>query len=94
MGLSTFPAGGWVWLYFLDKPDLPFGGGVRGLWQLIMSMRPKKKAKKSEERIEESRENVRGFWLSHDREEQMAIEELKGVEHEWSFWEGPEAEKD
>jgi hypothetical protein len=25
MGLSTFLAGGQVWLYFLDKPDLPFG---------------------------------------------------------------------
>jgi hypothetical protein len=30
MGLSTFPAGGWVGLYFLDKPDLPFGG-----WELF-----------------------------------------------------------
>jgi hypothetical protein len=26
MGLSTFLVGGWVWLYFLDKLDLPFGG--------------------------------------------------------------------
>jgi hypothetical protein len=33
-----------------------------------------------------------GFWLNHDREEQMAIEELEGAEHEWS--EGSEAEKD
>jgi hypothetical protein len=30
MGLSTFPAGGQVWLYFLDKLDLPFGG-----WELF-----------------------------------------------------------
>jgi hypothetical protein len=27
-------------------------------------------------------------------EEQTAIEELKGAEHEWSFWEGLEVEKD
>jgi hypothetical protein len=67
---------------------------VRGLWQLIMSMRPKERAKKSEERIEESGGNVRGFWLNCDREEWMAIEELEGAEHEWSFWEGPEMEKD
>jgi hypothetical protein len=50
--------------------------------------------KKSEERIEESRGNVRGFWLNHDREEQMAIEELKVAEHEWSFWKGLGPEKD
>jgi hypothetical protein len=43
-------------------------------------MRPKERAKKSEERIDESGGNVRGFWLNHDREEQMAIEELKGAE--------------
>jgi hypothetical protein len=36
-------------------------GGVRGLWQLIMSMRPKEKVKKSEERIEESGGNVKGL---------------------------------
>jgi hypothetical protein len=36
-------------------------GGDRGLWQLIMSMRPKERVKKSEERIEESGGNVRGF---------------------------------
>jgi hypothetical protein len=64
------------------------------LWELIMSMRPKERAKKSEERIEESGGNVRGFWLNCGREEKMAIEELKGAEHEWSFWEGPEVEKD
>jgi hypothetical protein len=69
-------------------------GGARGLWQLIMSMRPKERVKKSEERIEESGGNVRGFWLNRDREEQMALEELKGAEHEWSFWKGLEAEKD
>jgi hypothetical protein len=69
-------------------------GGVRGLWQLIMSMRPKERVKKSEERIEESGGNVRGFWLNPDREERTAIEELEGAEHEWSFWGGPEAEKD
>jgi hypothetical protein len=57
-------------------------------------MRPKERVKKSEERIEESGGNVRGFWLNRDREEWKAIEELKGAEHEWSFWEGPEAEKD
>jgi hypothetical protein len=28
-------------------------GGVRGLWQLIMSMKPKEREKKSEEKIEE-----------------------------------------
>jgi hypothetical protein len=57
-------------------------------------MRPKERAKKSEERIEESGGNVRGFWLNCDWEEQMAIEELEGAEHEWSFWKGPETEKD
>jgi hypothetical protein len=57
-------------------------------------MRPKERAKKSEERIEESGGNVRGFWLNRDREEWTAIEELKGAEHEWSFWKAPEAEKD
>jgi hypothetical protein len=59
-----------------------------------MSMRPKERAKKSEERIEESGGNVRGFWLNHDREKWTAIEELKGAEHERSFREGPEVEKD
>jgi hypothetical protein len=59
-----------------------------------MSMIPKMRANKSEERIEESRGNVRELWLNHDRKEWMAIEELEGAEHEWSFWEGPEAEKD
>jgi hypothetical protein len=57
-------------------------------------MRPKERVKKSEERIEESEGNVRGFWLNHDSEEWMVIEELKGAEHEWSFWEGPEVGKD
>jgi hypothetical protein len=57
-------------------------------------MRPKERTKKSEERIEESGRNDRGFWLNHDREEQMTIKELQGAEHEWSFWKGPEAEKD
>jgi hypothetical protein len=57
-------------------------------------MRPRERVKKSEERIEESGGNVRGFWLNHDREELTAIEELEGAEHEWSFWDGPEAEKD
>jgi hypothetical protein len=59
-----------------------------------MSMRQKERGKKSEERIEESGGNVRGFWLNRDREEWTAIEELKGPEHERSFREGPEAEKD
>jgi hypothetical protein len=57
-------------------------------------MRPKERVKISEERIEESERNVRGFWLKGNREEWMAREELKGAEHEWSFWKGPEAEKD
>jgi hypothetical protein len=57
-------------------------------------MRPKKRVKKSEERIEESGGNVRRFWLNCDREEQTAIEELEGAEHEWSFWKDLEAEKD
>jgi hypothetical protein len=47
-----------------------------------MSMTPKERVKKSEERIEESRGNVRRFWLNCDKEEQMAIEEFKGAEHE------------
>jgi hypothetical protein len=51
-------------------------GGVRGLWQLIMSMRPKDRAKKGKERIEESGGNVGGIWLNCNREEQAAIEEL------------------
>jgi hypothetical protein len=34
-----------------------------------------------------------GIWLNCDREERVAIEELEGDEHEWSFWKGPEAEK-
>jgi hypothetical protein len=55
-------------------------------------MRPKERAKS--EKIEESGGNVRGLWLNRDREEWTAIEELKGARHEWSFWEGLEAEKD
>jgi hypothetical protein len=35
-------------------------GDVRGLWQLIMSMRPKERAKKGKERIEESGGNIGG----------------------------------
>jgi hypothetical protein len=35
-----------------------------------------------------------GFWVNRDREEQMAIEELTGAEHERSFWKGLEMEKD
>jgi hypothetical protein len=70
-------------------------GGVRGLWELTDHEHgPKERAKKSVERIEESGGNVRGLCLSHDRKEWMAIEELKGAEHEWSFWEGSETEKD
>jgi hypothetical protein len=57
-------------------------------------MRPKEKAKISEEKIEESGGKVRGFWLNHDSEEWMAIEELEGAEPEWSFQKGPEQEKD
>jgi hypothetical protein len=53
-----------------------------------MNMRLKERVKKSEEKIEESGGNVRGFWLNCDREEWLAIEELKGAEHEWSFWKG------
>jgi hypothetical protein len=68
-------------------------GDVRGLWQLIMSMRPKERVKKGKERIEEIGGNVEGFWLNHDREEWAAIEELEGAEHDWSFWKGPETEK-
>jgi hypothetical protein len=68
-------------------------GGVKGLWQLIRSMRPKERAKKGKEKIENSGGNVGGIWLNHDREKQVAIEELKGAEHEWSFWKSPEAEK-
>jgi hypothetical protein len=44
-------------------------GGVRGLWQLIMSIRPKERAKKSEQKIEESAGNVGGFWLNRDKQE-------------------------
>jgi hypothetical protein len=54
-------------------------------------MRPKERAKKGKERIEECGGNVGGIWLSQDREEQMAIEEFKGAEHKWSFWKGLEA---
>jgi hypothetical protein len=72
MGLSTFPAGGPMWLYF---------GGVRGLWQLIMRVKRKERVKKGKERIEESGENVGGISLNYDREEWEAIEELKGAEH-------------
>jgi hypothetical protein len=50
------------------------------------------RAKKSEKRIEESGGNVRGFWLNCDRKEQPTIEELEGVDHKWSFWEGLEVE--
>jgi hypothetical protein len=56
-----------------------------------MSMKPNERAKKGKERFEESGGNVGGIWLNCDREEQMAIEELEGAEHEWSFWKGPEA---
>jgi hypothetical protein len=96
MSLSTFPAGGQMWLYFLNKPDLhleggSYFGGVRGLWQLIMTMRPKERVKKGKERIDESGGNVGAIWLNHDREEWVAIEELKGTQHEWSFWNGPQA---
>jgi hypothetical protein len=37
-----------------------------------MSMPPKERAKKSEERIEENGRNIRGFWLNCNREEWMA----------------------
>jgi hypothetical protein len=59
-----------------------------------MSMRLKERVKVSEESIEESGGNVRGFWMNHDREEQMAIEKLEGAEHDWSFQKSPEPEKD
>jgi hypothetical protein len=59
-----------------------------------MGMRPKERVEKSEERIEESGGSVRGLWLDCDREEQVAIEEFKGAEHECSLWEGPETEED
>jgi hypothetical protein len=36
-------------------------------------MRPKERAKKSEERIEESGGKFRGFWLNCDKEEWTAI---------------------
>jgi hypothetical protein len=99
MGLSTFLVGGQVWLYILDEADLPFGGRELFWWcqKTVVTdheHEPKEREKKSEERIEESGRNVRGSWLICDREEQMAIEELKGAKHEWSFWEGPEAVKD
>jgi hypothetical protein len=58
-----------------------------------MSMRSKERAKKSEEKIEESGGNVRRFWLNRDREEWVAIEKLRGGEHEWSFRKGLEPEK-
>jgi hypothetical protein len=32
MGLSTFLVGGWLWLYVLNKPDLPFGGRKLFRW--------------------------------------------------------------
>jgi hypothetical protein len=32
MDLSTFLVGGQVWLYFLDKPNLPFGAGELFWW--------------------------------------------------------------
>jgi hypothetical protein len=64
--------------------------GVEGLWQLIMSMRLKKRVEKGEE----SRGKIGGFWLNHDREERAAIEEFKEAEHEWFLWEGLETEKD
>jgi neutral trehalase len=57
-------------------------------------MRPKERAKKSEERIEESWGNVTGFWLNHDREERKAIEKLERAEHKWSLWKGLAVEKD
>jgi hypothetical protein len=57
-------------------------------------MRPKKRVKKSEEKIKESGRNVNGFWLNHDREDWTAIEEFERAEHEWSFWKCLEAEKD
>jgi hypothetical protein len=57
-------------------------------------MRPKEREKKSEERIEDSGRNVIGLWLNRDREEWTAVMELKGAEHESSFCEGPEVEKD
>jgi hypothetical protein len=59
-----------------------------------MIMRPRERVKKSEERIEENGENVRGFWLNRDRGEWTAIEELTGAEHKWSFWRDLDAEKD
>jgi hypothetical protein len=58
-----------------------------------MSIRPKERAKKSKERIEESGGNVRGFWLNRDREKWTTVEELEGTEHKWSLWESLEAEK-
>jgi hypothetical protein len=58
-----------------------------------MSIRPKERAKKGKEKIEERGGNVGGLWLNRDREKQTAIEELKGAAHKWSLWESLEAEK-
>jgi hypothetical protein len=41
-----------------------------------MNIRPKERVKKDKERIEERGGQVGGLWLNHDREKQMAIEEL------------------
>jgi hypothetical protein len=45
-------------------------------------MRPKERAKKSEERSKESGGNVEGFWLNCDGEKWMAIEQFQEAEHE------------
>jgi hypothetical protein len=58
-----------------------------------MDMTLKERVEISEERIEDSGGNVRGFRLNHDREERTAIEKPEGAEHEWPFWKGPEPEE-
>jgi hypothetical protein len=65
MDLSTFPAGGRVWLYFLDKPDLPFGGRELFWWcqraVAIDHEHETNEEKNNEERLEESGGKARGF---------------------------------
>jgi hypothetical protein len=62
MGLCTFFVGGQVWLYFLNKPDLPFGGRELFWWcqravATVHEHATKGERKKGKERIEESGEN-------------------------------------
>jgi hypothetical protein len=75
------------------KPDIPFGGREL-FWLCQRAVATDYEHETKGESEEKSGGNVRGLWLNCDRKKWTVRQVLKGDEHEWSFWEGPEAEKD